>query len=936
MKSFLINGKRKWWSEQWAPDALDLVSLTGPLARQKRDARHLATTSLLFFAAVEWGQNWQRDDLPEPPLAIRNLGTLVGGCAHADYEARWETYFAQSPVLACAPEEAAALEPSKNLGQILSELPEGSHAADLLWAILEFAAKQTETGLVARFVPLGGLGLVDYQAALLRRAPYQPETDLKALPKPGHNVWLCQYRRDNGQTFEDQIQPGNLIAWSPRPMSLDTVMADIGKSDVVAIWRTVDKAGIGDQERSRGGIVGWAEIVGRLEGGVDEGRGSARAPDAAEEPAPDHSQSQSGRIEMRVLHGFTDDPIERDRILSLLTKRSPAWPNPISFTKLDLDDAAVFARLQSVAESGVSNIDRVASDKPEESIDLLGRAPLAFAMATLLNRLYDETEQSQKGEPADAAFVLHLDSPWGGGKTTFANYVVRLLNPRSFGIDLTRSYPNSSIFGKLKSSLSQWDMKWCQREWVSISFNAWQHQHIEPPWWDFYETVRKATLKGMPWHRKAWHHVLEFLWRFFTPQLQQEILILIGILFVIVTFYSIFYYHGINFDISPGKSGGEFVLLVSAFGVTVTSIIAGISAFRRNLRSVVAAVSQSADETHLGSADPLNRFRRHLQAHLDRLGKPMVIVIDDLDRCDQKYVFELTRGLITIFHSPQVFFILLGDKSWIEGAFVEAHPAMAKIDKDPDRSFGARFAEKLIQLSFILPALDESDRRDYVNRLLVEKREEGRQGSKPNAEFDAILREARTMSRRRSTQDVRAHSANLRWRIEQADFTDDKTAKALQREIDTQVMLSTVGKSEEDEEIRHHLLDFLEYLPDNPRRIKRLINMVAIYQASAQITCGVQPGSDRWKQLVRWVTLMSEFPVLWEILARDAEQVDLLEKLCRQPALKLSPDENPIAEYSERSECTNLLFARNGSGADDVGGAIDTAAVRWLATITPV
>jgi hypothetical protein len=38
--------------------------------------------------------------------------------------------------------------------------------------------------------------------------------------------------------------------------------------------------------------------------------------------------------------------------------------------------------------------------------------------------------------------------------------------------------------------------KWKQshrRPWHVVQFNAWQHEHVSPPWWVFYETIRKAA-----------------------------------------------------------------------------------------------------------------------------------------------------------------------------------------------------------------------------------------------------------------------------------------------------------------------------------------------------------------------------------------------------------------------------------------------------------
>jgi hypothetical protein len=62
-----------------------------------------------------------------------------------------------------------------------------------------------------------------------------------------------------------------------------------------------------------------------------------------------------------------------------------------------------------------------AADRPQLRHDKLGRGALAFAFAHLMCRI--SVTQCSESALDDGAFVMHLDAPWGGGKTTFANFV---------------------------------------------------------------------------------------------------------------------------------------------------------------------------------------------------------------------------------------------------------------------------------------------------------------------------------------------------------------------------------------------------------------------------------------------------------------------------------------------------------------------------------
>ena len=80
------------------------------------------------------------------------------------------------------------------------------------------------------------------------------------------------------------------------------------------------------------------------------------------------------------------------------------------------------------------------------------------------------------------------------------------------------------------------------------------------------------------------------------------------------------------------------------------------------------------------------------------------------------------------------------------------------------------------------------------------------------------------------------------------------------------------GTSQETEkETRHALLTIVDELPVNPRRIKRILNMVAIYQLTALELQRVVLGDYRWKQLVLWIIFMSERADAWREYCKEGE-----------------------------------------------------------------
>ncbi|MFW8588999.1 P-loop NTPase fold protein [Rhizobium beringeri] len=113
--------------------------------------------------------------------------------------------------------------------------------------------------------------------------------------------------------------------------------------------------------------------------------------------------------------------------------------------------------------------------------------------------MHFERLNRQTREPDEAAFILHLDAPWGGGKTTFANFVARILNPAAHGYDMgEKKKLKGTLLGELPlNDPSYWNREFSERRWFVVDFNAWQNEHVSPPWWNFYETIRRQCLRAI-------------------------------------------------------------------------------------------------------------------------------------------------------------------------------------------------------------------------------------------------------------------------------------------------------------------------------------------------------------------------------------------------------------------------------------------------------
>ncbi len=611
-------------------------------------------------------------------------------------------------------------------------------------------------------------------------------------------------------------------------------------------------------------------------------------------------------------------------------------------------------------------------DDAEADRDALGRSALAIGLGRRLHKIWRQTNDPAAAPAAAAqsraAFVVHLDAPWGGGKTSFANFLARVLNPcppgRPAAAFLGEHFPGADLGGiflddpppdaAAADALAKLPAD-ARRPWITVTFNAWQAEHCAPPWWVFYQAIRTACFRAirtegdgawMPrppaaasagqtglarrWRAFAvgaegkarWLYLAlrEYVWRFFNPKILSVLLVGAVASVVLLGLYLTVE----NFELAKWLgilSGG----LAGLWGLAVFFT-----------ESVAPGTASVAERLNLGAGDPFARFRTHFARMMERVRRPVMVVVDDLDRCRPDFVVDLVRGIQTLLRSPRVVFVILGDREWIERAFETHHAAMKAVDVGPEQSFGARFVEKAIQLSFILPALGEDGRRTYVRRVLFGERSPARtagEAAQPGAAKEAtesdtadeaaadpageaaepsaadkadaaarVLTAVREIVNREAggradpfdaAPVVERVLAELRKRLEGGGLpggADDPLANEVRDHwsgliddpapVEQMVGEALAIRATTDEtverEVTHELQRLAAFFPANPRQIKRIVNAITIYHAVALQRPGVTPDVAFRGQLALWIIIMTEWPRTWRLLASFPDLVDVL------------------------------------------------------------
>lgn len=781
-------------------------------------------------------------------------------------------------------------------------------------------------------------------------------------PPEERRVWVCQYLP--GDYVERWIPTANAGGEIPWKADKDPLPNNAKSGDLLIYWR-----GIKD-DFDRGGLIGTGILV---------------------DPSLAPDDMGVNRFRTRVTEIFSEDPIDRDSFIDKVGLWR-SWPGAGSFKPISPENfRAINEQLSangrktlpvepepdpvlrpgSEPEPAVAQMTELISDAPASDHDYLNRSALAFMVAAHLNRVWaaangsegwtsrimnglkfwrwfsksagpsSKLEDAVFGRPA---FVIHVDAPWGGGKSTFANYLARILNRRKFN----DGEPGWLSKLPMNDPLS-WPLEY-RRPWHIVFFNAWQHQHLDPPWWSFYQAIRRqcfgdlfwgrvGTVRSIPasvrrildtfqfviWRAPKWTVLwtLELRWRIFNPKvgiLLTTFLVSLALAALVVAYQP---------DPNPtdgrtangessepqSETGSALVSdtslesqadqpqgapessdegtqntvvrhmqelaaelrgwLAKTFGVDwqknlATALLLALSG-GAGIWSVVSLFTESllpgttpaAKNYSLGSGDPLERFRRHFDRMMKRLGRPILVVVDDIDRCRPEVVVELVRGMQTVLRSPRVVFLVLGDLDWISKAFETQHEMMKEIEVGEEHTFGGRFVEKAFQMSLVLPSMEEDTQREFVGRILgtaeaenaeVVREYSGRYDESSGVD-DHVERERKFQLEQKAVQTALAK-----------DNVDADTQRRILSQRNLRAALRNAGDKQSKVVTQHRLAGIARVLPPNPRQIKRIVNGITLYQEVGRIHSDIQPETDEWRKLALWIVLMTEWPTTWNRL----------------------------------------------------------------------
>jgi nucleoside phosphorylase len=466
------------------------------------------------------------------------------------------------------------------------------------------------------------------------------------------------------------------------------------------------------------------------------------------------------------------------------------------------------------------------ADDPATS-DELGRRPFAEVIAARIEEVW-KAQGAKKNSQDSAkigAFMVHIHGPWGSGKTSVLNFLQAHLQDKN---------------------------RLPYQQWVVVEFNAWRNQRLRPPWWTLIKEIYTQSARQLGFFRSLLLRARWLVWRIradWFPPLLSAVPILLAILLItgVIDFGT---QQPATNDPGAAGSGPDIRGKAIELGLKILTAVlaAGATVFTLSRSLVLGSARAAQAYTELRS-DPLGPIVRLFQKLVKGIRRPLIVFVDDLDRCESKYVVELLEGIQTLFRTAPVTYVVAADRKWICSSFEKEFENFGKTIGESGRPMGYLFLDKVFQVSASIPRLSPEVQRAYWKNLLRAA------GSKDPKMLDKTRKQAEQEALK-TVKDVNTQKE-----------LEEKIAEVRHDPVREQAMRAAAAKqitsAEAQRETEHSLQRFADLLESNPRSMKRLVNAYGLHQATHFLEGrNVLPDA-----LARWTIIELRWPLLAEFLS---------------------------------------------------------------------
>jgi hypothetical protein len=522
--------------------------------------------------------------------------------------------------------------------------------------------------------------------------------------------------------------------------------------------------------------------------------------------------------------------------------------------------------------------------------DELGYGAYAYALSKFM--------MHKQSEPP---LTISIQASWGGGKTSLMRMIQKYLDPEAVpkprtqeqGEEATQPYGAVSVgkaLGEAEKFIQNPQNELPsvppddQRKLFTVWFNAWKYENTREVWAGLAnEIMQQVAAQLHPQDRELFWLRLN-LRRIDADRIRQRIYERIftywwrgiwkwGVPLIVVLLLSVI------FALAGLLTGGKILQYVGWSGASLSALASVVVAILKflsantSVRQEPAAVSLN-DLLDVPDYNAELGFIHSVAADLNRVldsvpeEGPIVIFIDDLDRCSPAKVAQVVEA-VNLFlggEFPNCLFVMGMDAEMVAAALQAAHKDMiACLPADAGIPVGWRFMDKFVQLPFIIPPAEKPQMRRYTLSLFSAKN-----GQLDDPRLEQEVDQAKEQVNTR--EDMHKQIERMEQQGNLNDIQITRVTEVLESQVERQDFDKRIESySDDNSEIRERVISAASYFQGNPREIKRFINAFRLqfFLWSAHQSRGLP--SPTLDQLQRWTVLSMKWPEVVRWLRRGGE-----------------------------------------------------------------
>ncbi len=546
--------------------------------------------------------------------------------------------------------------------------------------------------------------------------------------------------------------------------------------------------------------------------------------------------------------------------------------------------------------------------------------------------------------------TIGIKAPWGAGKTSLMKKIQYLLDPEfEKETEQVKSLKSHLSFRQMLNILKDFKQdenlkyptkyKSMKSRRPTVWFNAWKYQKSEQIWAGMaYCIISQITARMNPVERE------EFLLKLSLKRIDPEKVRIKVQNFLFNKTLKIFLFYLPLILLTPFLS---FVpKMAEIFGPNIGVKGTGLAVLASIANSVVLHL-RNREEKFSGDfldyvKEPnyedrmgyLHLVESDLKKVIDLItteNEPLVVFIDDLDRCEPRNVADVIEAL-NLFLSgdyKNCIFVLGMDPVIVSTALEVANIKVIErlvtyTTINNSEPMGMKFMEKFIQLPITIPPPDETGRDKYLDSLigktledeqLIRDRTEDESPNKEEAE------KMKRVEREKKIAEIRMKDYNKARDFNEFKTIRDKRFKEAvdeeEREIHQEAMLQEYSEKFEDDPIlEKRLRDNAEFFSDNPRQMKRFINEFRLLSLISLAQSAETDNIPDDEAIAKFVVLTMKWPQCTDLLKKNTGSKRLLVYL-EEEAEKVTKLKSQNTKLKKISSVIEAAGFKKGCWVDD-------------------